>query len=259
MAYFGITATEAGLRRRGRRRLEAGLARCARRRPGRRADRGADPRLQVPPRPARRRPAPLALRLPPGAGRLEDPELARGPRLRRRRRRDRPLHRLRLAGAARRTLPSLLATGRNGFARVYDRAAAYGAQLAELVALLQRLAPGRPVDLMAHSLGARVALAALPELDAAPGRVILLGAAEFGARAPEFLAAAPAPRAAADLQRHLAGQRSLRPRVRAFAPRRGRGERAIGAGLGGARRRTGSTSSSTAPTSPPGSTPRASR
>ena len=38
-------------------------------------------------------------------------------------------------------LASLRATGRNGFARVYERAAAYGARLAELVALLQRRRP----------------------------------------------------------------------------------------------------------------------
>ena len=110
-------------------------------------------------------------------------------------------------------LASLLATGRNGFARVYDRAGAYGARLAELVALLQRLAPGRPVDVLAHSLGARVALAALPHLAQAPGRMILLGAAEFDARALDFLARRARPRPP-DLQRHRPRQRPLRPDVR---------------------------------------------
>ena len=61
------------------------------------------------------------------------------------------------------------------------------------MSLIQRLAPGRPVDLIAHSLGARVALAALPHLEAAPGRVILLGAAEYDARAREALDALISP------------------------------------------------------------------
>jgi hypothetical protein len=51
-------------------------------------------------------------------------------------------------------LRSLVATGRNGFARVYDTAGAVGARLAEVIRLVQRLAPGRPVDVFAHSLGA---------------------------------------------------------------------------------------------------------
>jgi hypothetical protein len=127
-------------------------------------------------------------------------------------------------------LATLLARRRTGFAEVYDRAGEQGARLAELIALVQRLA-GRPVDVMAHSLGARVALAALPYLDRAPGRMILLGAAEFGTRALE----------------HLAAVRGTPPHIynvtsrandlydaafEAFAPRRGWGERAIGAGLG---------------------------
>ena len=115
-------------------------------------------------------------------------------------------------------LGSLVTTGRTGFARVYDRAAGYGARLAELVALLQRLAPGRPVDLLAHSLGARVALAALPALEDAPGRVILLGAAELDARARDFLARLPRAGPAADLQRHRPRQRPLRPRLRDLRP-----------------------------------------
>ena len=128
-------------------------------------------------------------------------------------------------------LASLVTTGRTGFARVYDRAGVYGARLAELVALLQRLAPGRPVDLMAHSLGARVALAALPHLAEAPGRVILLGAAEFDARALEFLAASRAPRPP---QIYNVTARANDPYdlpFETFAPRRGWGERAVGLGL----------------------------
>jgi hypothetical protein len=130
-------------------------------------------------------------------------------------------------------LRSLLATGRNGFARVYDTAGAVGARLAEVIRLVQRLAPGRPVDVFAHSLGARVALAALPHLDEAPGRMILLGAAEFDAAAHGFLDASPA---------------AFRPQVynvtarandlydlmfETFAPRKGWRDRAIGRGLTG--------------------------
>ncbi len=130
-------------------------------------------------------------------------------------------------------LPNLLSAGRTGFAEVYDRAGAFGAALAVLVDLIRGLAPGRPVDVLAHSLGARVALAALPHLDSAPERMILLGAAELDARARAF----------------LAGRRALAPPAiynitartndfydvvfECFVPRRGRGERAVGGGLPG--------------------------
>ena len=125
---------------------------------------------------------------------------------------------------------SLLATGRTGFARVYERAAAYGARLAELVALLQRLAPGRPVDILAHSLGARVALAALPALAEPPGRVILLGAAEFGTRALGFVRAAARP---TEIYNVTARSNDLYDLAfETFAPRRARGERAVACGIG---------------------------
>lgn len=91
-------------------------------------------------------------------------------------------------------LGSFLTTGRNGFARVYDAAADYGEQLAELIKRVQAVAPGRPVDILAHSLGARVALAALPHLPQAPGRMILLGAAEYEAEARARLEAVRGPR-----------------------------------------------------------------
>ncbi|QDL91228.1 alpha/beta hydrolase [Paroceanicella profunda] len=92
-------------------------------------------------------------------------------------------------------LPELLRRGRTGFARVYERAGATGAALATLIGALAEAAPGRPVDILAHSLGARVALGALPHLDAAGaaalGRIILLGGAEFAGRAEAAFAAAP--------------------------------------------------------------------
>jgi hypothetical protein len=126
-------------------------------------------------------------------------------------------------------LASLLRTGRTGFAQVYDRAGACGTMLAELVARLQGLAPDRPIDILAHSLGARVALAALPHLDRPPGRVILLGAAEFDARAHEFLHAAPG---LPQIYNVTARANDLYDVMfETFAPRRGWGERAVGLGL----------------------------
>jgi hypothetical protein len=132
-------------------------------------------------------------------------------------------------------VPTLLRERRTGFAAVYDRAGAFGVRLAELVALVQRLAPGRPVDLVAHSLGARVALAALPHLAAAPGRVILLGAAEFDGRA---LAALEALRAPSRPQVYNVTARAndlYDLAFETFAPRRHRDERAVGRGLAVAR------------------------
>lgn len=54
-------------------------------------------------------------------------------------------------------------------------------QLAELLQILTDLAPNRPLHILAHSLGARVVLRALPVCGSIPlGRVILLNGAEFG-------------------------------------------------------------------------------
>ena len=97
---------------------------------------------------------------------------------------------------------------------------------------VQRLAPGRPVDLLAHSLGARVALAALPHLAEAPGRVILLGAAEFDGRAREGLAAvrSPSPPDVYNVTARANDPYDLA--FETFARRRGWEERAVGRGLG---------------------------
>ena len=74
------------------------------------------------------------------------------------------------------------------FRSVYHRAAAAGALLAGLIARLRRRT-GRRVDILAHSLGARVALSALPSVaDDALGRLILLGGAERVNRAEAALA-----------------------------------------------------------------------
>ena len=227
MAYFGITATEAGLaprpaRRGGRGRRSPPPRRgLAERRPvvvlvhGYKFDPGAPRRPTRTARSIAFQPARGAASVrswPTGLGFADDggeTGLAR---------------RLRLAGVRAAPRRASLAQRAHRFrARSTTAPARYGARLAELVALIQRLAPGRPVDLLAHSLGARVALAALPHLAAAPGRVILLGAAEFDARAREALDALVSPSRPQDLQRDGAGERPLRLRLRDLraAPRPG--------------------------------------
>ncbi|NDV01946.1 alpha/beta hydrolase [Pseudoroseicyclus tamaricis] len=70
----------------------------------------------------------------------------------------------------------------------HARAEAAGAALAELVGRLRVAAPDRPIHLLGHSLGARVALAALAR--ARPGditRVLLLSAAAFRGEARRVL------------------------------------------------------------------------
>lgn len=79
-------------------------------------------------------------------------------------------------------------------ARVAEGTAAAG--LVRLVTLLRRDRPQAPVDLIGHSLGARVILAALARLHpGAVGRVILMAGAEFVDRAEASLAS-PAGRLA---------------------------------------------------------------
>ena len=62
----------------------------------------------------------------------------------------------------------------------YREAARAGVALAGLIGQIQDIVPGRRVDVVAHSLGARVLLSALPLLAAGSvGRVILMAGAEF--------------------------------------------------------------------------------
>jgi pimeloyl-ACP methyl ester carboxylesterase len=129
-------------------------------------------------------------------------------------------------------LPSLLVARRSGFARVYDSAKMVGAQLADLISAIQALVPGRTVDVMAHSLGARVALAALPRLDEPPGRMILLGAAEFDARAREFLRAMRTERMPEIYNVTARFNDVYDALFETFAPRRHWRDRALGHGLG---------------------------
>jgi pimeloyl-ACP methyl ester carboxylesterase len=127
---------------------------------------------------------------------------------------------------------SLVASGRTGFATVYHRAEQYGQRLAEVIALIERLSPGRTVDVVAHSLGARVALGALAHVASAPGRIVLLGAAEFDARAHEALGAMRAPCAPRIYNVTARANDVYDAMFETFAPRRSWTDRAIGHGLG---------------------------
>lgn len=71
------------------------------------------------------------------------------------------------------------------------RAATAGRALADLAAVIQSLDPGRALHVVAHSLGARVALAALPHATAGDfSRLILLAAAETRGPARRAMASA---------------------------------------------------------------------
>ncbi|RYH11540.1 alpha/beta hydrolase [Tropicimonas sp. IMCC6043] len=66
----------------------------------------------------------------------------------------------------------------------YERAAKAGRALAALIVLVRRLRPEISVDVLAHSLGCRVALSALPHLPArSMGRAVLMAPAELRSRA----------------------------------------------------------------------------
>jgi pimeloyl-ACP methyl ester carboxylesterase len=78
--------------------------------------------------------------------------------------------------------------------RAHLRAGSTGSALAEIARTVHRVS-GRPIHVIAHSMGARVALAALPELEPGQiGRMILLAAAETRGRTRAALAT-PAGRA----------------------------------------------------------------
>lgn len=76
------------------------------------------------------------------------------------------------------------------------RAGKAAAGLAETIRVIREIDPTRPVDILAHSLGARVALSAFDHLQTGDlGRVVLMEAAEFR-RTAERAMASPAGRAA---------------------------------------------------------------
>ncbi|MEM7527165.1 MAG: hypothetical protein AAF416_05745 [Pseudomonadota bacterium] len=90
----------------------------------------------------------------------------------------------------RRPFRTLVATGRNDFAVVYEAAAVAGSALARMLGRIAERRPDLRVDILAHSLGARVALAAVAERpDLSLGRNLLLGAAEYAGVARAALTA----------------------------------------------------------------------
>lgn len=113
----------------------------------------------------------------------------------------------------------------------YSRAAQAGQALALAIRTLRAAAPHREVHAIAHSLGARVVLQALPHLAAGDlGRIVALNAAEFRSPAETALST-PAGRAAeliAVTGRENAGYDMMLERL--VAPE-ARGDRALGWGL----------------------------
>ena len=72
--------------------------------------------------------------------------------------------------------------------QAHRRAASAASKLATLVTQLRRMAPNRPIHILAHSLGARVALQALTQLQQGDiNRVILIAAAVFQREARQAL------------------------------------------------------------------------
>lgn len=72
--------------------------------------------------------------------------------------------------------------------QAYDQAAQAGRALAKLVQMIRHTMPHRPVHAIAHSLGARVILSALPHLRAGSiNRALLLAGAEYHAQASSAL------------------------------------------------------------------------
>ncbi|ARC87835.1 alpha/beta hydrolase [Rhodovulum sp. MB263] len=75
--------------------------------------------------------------------------------------------------------------------RAYEEAPRAGLALARLIEAVRERAPGRRVDLLAHSLGARVALSAMSGLaEGAIGHAVLMAPAEFAPAARSALGSA---------------------------------------------------------------------
>ncbi|WP_299850031.1 alpha/beta hydrolase [uncultured Roseovarius sp.] len=72
--------------------------------------------------------------------------------------------------------------------QAYRNAEMAAKSLAQLIAMIHKLAPNREIHAFAHSLGARVVLSALPHVPTSSlNRVILLSGAEFGSNAEKAL------------------------------------------------------------------------
>ncbi|MDJ0827008.1 MAG: hypothetical protein QNJ16_16055 [Rhodobacter sp.] len=115
--------------------------------------------------------------------------------------------------------------------QAWASAAAAGAALAELIGRVQALRKV-PVDLLTHSLGARVALAALPQAPAGSvGRIVLLAAAEFQSTAVAALAM-PAGRGAEFINVTSRENDLFDKLLEGFVRAPKRSDCALGAGLG---------------------------
>lgn len=76
----------------------------------------------------------------------------------------------------------------------YRRATEVGVSLAHLVDAIHDIDPRREIVIVAHSLGARVALCALPHIQSGRiDRMVFIYGAEFAREADRLLAAAPSP------------------------------------------------------------------
>lgn len=124
-----------------------------------------------------------------------------------------------------------------GLAEVDARVGAAAEGLGKLIALIGAVAPARPVDLFAHSLGGRVALAALARhRSPVCGRAILMGAADYRSGASAALAN-PAAREV-EFYNILSGENGLYDLFfRCLVPPGHPGDRVLGRGLPGAPRR----------------------
>lgn len=81
-----------------------------------------------------------------------------------------------------------LKEGPGDFATVYHRARAAGEGLARILAFIARRHSPKRIGIMAHSLGGRVVMQAMEARpDALPGRILLLGPAEFSGEARRLL------------------------------------------------------------------------
>lgn len=136
----------------------------------------------------------------------------------------------------RQRLRTLLTRGRSDFALVFEGAATAGLALARLGAGVAAARPDLGISLLAHSLGARVALAAMRARPDLPWtRAILLGAAEYAGTARALLAVQDRLGQRTEIVHALSRANDLYDGLfQVLAPRPGRaGDRPLGAaGLG---------------------------
>lgn len=78
------------------------------------------------------------------------------------------------------SINTLISHRKNSFLHSYDQAAYVATILAQLLVDIEQIAPNRKIDLVSHSLGARVTLLGIDQANSSNiGKVILMGAAEY--------------------------------------------------------------------------------